>query len=66
MNLIMAFLFMLPNTNYIFLNIFLLVHGVLSSFLFYLVDNIQKRSHTRNLSALSGFAITAPKLHYFI
>lgn len=66
MNLIMAFLFMLPSTNYIFLNIFLLVHGVLSSFLFYLVDNIQKRSHTRNLSALSGFAITAPKLHYFI
>ena len=66
MNLITIFLVLLSSTNLTFLNLFLLVHGVLSAFLFYLVDNIQKRSQTRNLVTLSGFSFFMPKLHYLI
>lgn len=66
MNLISLFLFLLSHTNYLFLNLFLFVHGVLSAFLFFLVDIIQKRSYTRNLSTLSGFSVFMPKLHYLV
>lgn len=66
MNLIVLFLLLTSNSNFIFLNLFLFVHGILSAFLFFLVDNIQKRSQTRNLSALSGFSFFAPRLSYLI
>lgn len=66
MNLITIFLVLLSSTNLTFLNLFLLVHGVLSAFLFYLVDNVQKRSQTRNLVTLSGFSFFMPKLHYLV
>lgn len=66
MNLILLFLLLNVNSNYNILNLFLLVHGLLSAFLFYIVDNIQKRFHTRNIAALSGLVIHAPYLHTFI
>jgi NADH-quinone oxidoreductase subunit M len=66
MNLIVIFLVLLGSTNWLFLNLFLFVHGVLSALLFYLVDNVQKRSQTRNLVTLSGFSFFMPKLHYIV
>lgn len=66
MNLILLFLLLNSNSSFSVLNLFLLVHGLLSAFLFYLVDNIQKRFQTRNLSAISGVSIVAPYLHTFI
>lgn len=66
MNLITLFFLLLANTNFLILNLFLFVHGVLSAFLFFLVDLIQKRSHTRSLCVLSGFSTFMPKLHYLV
>lgn len=66
MNLIVIFLVLLGSSNWLFLNLFLFVHGILSALLFYLVDNVQKRSQTRNLVTLSGFSFFMPKLHYII
>ena len=66
MNLILLFLLINSNSSFSIINLFLLVHGVLSAFLFYLVDNIQKRFHTRNLVAISGLSIVAPQLHALI
>ena len=39
--------------NYIIL-IFVLMHGILSTYMFFLVDQIQKRAQTRNILSLSG------------
>lgn len=66
MNLIMMFLLLNSNSSFSILNLFLLVHGLLSAFMFYLVDNVQKRFQTRNLTALSGLSLVAPHLHFFI
>ena len=49
-----------------FLNLFLLVHGLLSTLLFFLVDQVQKRYQTRNLVVLSGLAYKLPILHTVI
>lgn len=56
MNLIVLLSLLTTSTYYRILNSFILVHGLLSALLFFLVDQIQKRSQTRNLTTLSGFA----------
>ena len=66
MNLIVGFFFLLDNTYFQFLNIFLLVHGVLSTLLFFLIDQIQKRFQTRNIVTMGGLANVAPTLHTII
>lgn len=57
MNLIMIFFLLIGNVNTSILNIFLLVHGVLSAFFFFLIDQVQKRTHTRNLTSIGGLGI---------
>lgn len=66
MNLIVGFFFILNNSYMQILNIFLLVHGVLSTLLFFLVDQVQKRYQTRNIVTISGLAYKAPNLHAII
>lgn len=66
MNLIVGFFFLLDNSYMQILNIFILIHGVLSTLLFFLVDQIQKRYQTRNLVAISGLAYKLPNLHLII
>jgi NADH:ubiquinone oxidoreductase subunit 4 (subunit M) len=66
MNLIMFLFIFLKNFNNNILNLFLLVHGVLSAFLFYLVDQVQKQTGTRNLTAISGLSNSSSILHIYI
>ena len=66
MNLIFLFFILLGNNNYLILNLFLLVHGILSGFLFFLIDQIQKQYSTRQLSSISGLARLSPMLHNII
>lgn len=56
MNLILIYVLLTSNTYYKLLNTFILVHGLLSALLFFLIDQIQKRYQTRNLCNLSGLA----------
>lgn len=62
MNLILLFFVLLLNYYTVLLNIFLLMHGVLSSFFFFLIDQIQKRFQTRNITSLSGLNSYTPLL----
>lgn len=62
MNIIMLFLVLSNNINDLIFIIFVFVHGILSSLMFYLVDIIQKRTTTRNLIELSGVATILPKI----
>lgn len=66
MNMILLFLFLLSNSNYTILNSFLLIHGLLSVFLFFLVDVVYKQAQTRNLTVLGGLSISSPQLLIFI
>lgn len=66
MNLIILFLLLNQSSSFRILNIFLLVHGLLSAYLFYLVDNVQKRFHSRNITVLSGLSSVSPRLHILI
>lgn len=66
MNMIMIFLFLLSNTNYTILNSFLLIHGLLSVFLFFLVDVVYKQAQTRNLTVLGGLGLSSPHLLIFV
>lgn len=66
MNMIVLFLFILSNSNYTILNSFLLIHGLLSVFFFFLVDMIYKQTQTRNLTILGGLSLTSFKLLFFI
>lgn len=54
MNVIMIFTFFTNYLNCQILNSFIMVHGLLSALLFFLVDQIQKRFQTRNLMSLGG------------
>lgn len=54
MNLILLFLILSVNTSYLLLNLFILVHGILSALFFFLIDQVQKRFQTRNIFSLSG------------
>lgn len=66
MNLIIILLFILNCNNYSILNCFLLVHGILSSLFFYLVDQVQKQTFTRNIMLLSGISLILPLLTFLI
>ena len=54
MNLILIFFFLTWNLNLAIVNLFFLVHGVLSSLFFFLIEQIQRRTQTRNLTLLGG------------
>jgi formate hydrogenlyase subunit 3/multisubunit Na+/H+ antiporter MnhD subunit len=62
MNLIMLFLILLGNVGLGVLNLFLLVHGLLSALFFFLIDQVQKIYGTRMLPALGGLSVLAPFL----
>lgn len=66
MNLMMILLILLNNYYMAILNVFLLFHGCLSALLFFLIDQIQKRTHTRNLTSISGLYTLYPQLCTFI
>lgn len=66
MNLILSFLYLLNFVSYNVLNCFLLVHGLLSAFLFFLVDQVQKQLLSRNLMLLGGLSILVPLMSFFI
>lgn len=66
MNLIMLFLFFLNTGDYLILNIFLFVHGLLSALFFFLVDQVQKKYNTRSILSLSGLDLFAPNLSTLI
>lgn len=66
MNLILYLLVNLNTTISYSLLVFILVHGWLSTLMFLMVDIIQKKTSTRNLTALSGFAYTFVMLRYII
>lgn len=66
MNLI---LFLLINVNNIMdysIILFVLIHGWLSTLMFFLVDIIQKKTSTRNIVEVSGLAHTFPGLKFII
>lgn len=66
MNLILIFFFFF-NSNYVsILNCFLLVHGVLSTYLFFLIDQVQKQTTSRNLLNLSGMSVIVPFIALFV
>jgi formate hydrogenlyase subunit 3/multisubunit Na+/H+ antiporter MnhD subunit len=62
MNLIALLFLLTSNINNVFVGLFLFVHGCLSGFFFFLIDQVQKRTHTRNLTAISGLNIYMPTL----
>ena len=57
MNLIYLCLLLANNTSYLLINLFILVHGVLSALFFFLIDQIQKRLHTRNIFSIGGLGV---------
>ena len=65
MNLIVLLLFILDLQLIRNFKLFLLVHGVLSLFL-YLVDQVQKQNYTRNSTLLSGLSVILPTLTFLI
>lgn len=66
MNLIILLLLVLEPSKYLMLNLFLLVHGLLSSLFFYLVDQVQKQYLSRNLNSISGAIYFLPNLSLII
>ncbi len=46
--------------------IFIIIHGLFSAYMFFLVDIIQKRYKTRNMSAITGINIMSPQLTKYI
>jgi NADH-quinone oxidoreductase subunit M len=66
MNLILVFFLLTGSSRCKFISVFLILHGILSAFLFYIVDLIQKNFHSRNITSLSGLSIVSGQLHFFI
>lgn len=66
MNMIMLCLIFFNQININITSIFFLLHGLLSTYMFLLVDQIQKRTQTRNILELSGIGIIYPFLRNFI
>ena len=66
MNLIIVFLLLSYNSNLMILNIFLLIHGILSAFFFFLVDQVQKITNTRNFIVMCGLSLFAPLLGFLV
>ena len=66
MNMIMFCLIIFNQININITAIFFLLHGLLSTYMFLLVDQIQKRTQTRNILELSGIGVLYPFLRNFI
>lgn len=66
MNMIMICLILFNQININITSIFFLLHGLLSTYMFLLVDQIQKRTQTRNILELSGIGLLYPFLRNFI
>lgn len=66
MNLILFLLVNLQNTVNYSLILFILIHGWLSTLMFYMVDVIQKKTQTRNIVALSGLAYVFPTMKFIM
>lgn len=62
MGLIYLFLLWKPNQAYVYVFLFSFSHAFLSGLMFYLVEVIYNRTHTRNLDSISGLAALFPKL----
>lgn len=62
----MSFMLLLLAFKQLFLTsscvLFILVHGLMSSLMFYLVDVLQKRFKTRSIKLSMGLNLTCPKL----
>ena len=63
---IFSFFVLLVIIFYSILNLFLLVHGILSGFLFFLVDQVYKQFMTRQLSGIAGINKLSPTLHAIV
>ena len=66
MNMIMICLLLFNQININITSVFFLLHGLLSTYMFLLVEQIQKRTQTRNILELSGIGILYPFLRNFI
>lgn len=55
MNMLLVILLLSSNINLNFITLFIVMHGLLSTFMFFLVDQLQKRAQTRNILSLGGF-----------
>ena len=62
MNLILLFLVVKQNTLTCDFVVFIILHGLLSMFMFFLVDVLQRRLGTRNIAKISGLVSVYPEL----
>ncbi len=66
MNLILYLLINYQNTLDYSLVLFILIHGWLSTLMFFLVDIIQKKVSSRNIVEISGLAYTFPEIKFIV
>lgn len=66
MNLILYLLVSYQNVLDYSLILFILIHGWLSTLMFFLVDVIQKKTSSRNIVEISGLAYKFPELKFII
>lgn len=66
MNLILYLLINYQSTLDYSLILFILIHGWLSTLMFFLVDIIQKKTSSRNIVAISGLAYSFPEIKLVI
>jgi NADH:ubiquinone oxidoreductase subunit 4 (subunit M) len=66
MNLILFLLLNYQNLLEYSLLLFILIHGWLSTLMFFLVDIIQKKTFSRNIVSIGGIAYSFPELKFII
>jgi len=66
MNMLLLLILISSTLSLNILSVFILMHGLLSTYMFFLVDQIQKRAQTRNLLSLGGFATKYKFFFFFI
>lgn len=66
MNLILYLLVSYQNVLDYSLILFILIHGWLSTLMFFLVDIIQKKTNSRNIVEISGLAYKFPEIKFII
>ena len=66
MNMILFYLLVIQQPNMTLLSVFFLMHGLLSSYMFLFVDQVQQRTQTRSVVELSGLNIQFPFFTKFI
>ena len=66
MNLILLLLINYQNLLDYSILLFILIHGWLSTLMFFLVDIIQKKTSSRNIVAISGLANNFPELKFIV